>query len=113
MAGMKRFRRKWIAVNPLNPTVLCVPQHQTIVQSKMTLASGRVLQFQCRQKSSNLQNNAHNTYKAYNRKNKKIIRFLILKLNFNSPTETQTQVNRLLRKPADRWAKDVLMITGV
>ena len=58
-------------INPLNPTVLCVPQHQTIVQSKMTLASGRVLQFQCRQKSSysNLQNNAHNTYKAYNSTN--------------------------------------------
>ena len=71
-------------------------EHHCTWCAKMTLVSGRVLQFQCRQKSSNLQNNAHNSYKAYNRKNRKNVQFSILMLTFNNPAETRTQVNRLL-----------------
>jgi hypothetical protein len=40
MTAMKRFRRKWIAVNPLYTVVFGMTKHQTIEQSKMTLAFG-------------------------------------------------------------------------
>ena len=55
------------------------------------------------------QNNAHNTYKAYhdNRTNRKNIQFIVLKLTFNPPAGTRTQVNKLLRVQADRWAKHI------
>jgi hypothetical protein len=45
MTAMKRFRRKWIAVNPLYTVVFGMTKHQTIEQSKTTLAFGRILQF--------------------------------------------------------------------
>ena len=82
-------------------------------KSKMTLASGRLPQFQCRQKSSNLQNNAHNMYKAYNRKNRKTYGFLTFQLTLIPQLGNRTQVNRPLGAPADRWAKDILMINGL
>ena len=46
MTSMEHFRRKRIAVNPLHTLVLGVAQHQTIEQSKMALALGRLLQLQ-------------------------------------------------------------------
>ena len=47
MTAMERFRRKRIAVNSLHSFVLGVSNHQTIEQSKMPLALGWFLQFQC------------------------------------------------------------------
>ena len=47
MAAMERFRRKRIAVYSLHTFVLGVSNHQTIEQSKMPLALGWFLQFQC------------------------------------------------------------------
>ena len=66
MTSIKLFCRKQIAVNPLNPTVLGVPQHQTIEQSKMALALGRLLQFQGFKESIHLCHNMYKTYNAYN-----------------------------------------------
>jgi hypothetical protein len=40
MTAVKGFGRKWIAVNPLDSLVFGVTQHQTVEQSKMTLAFG-------------------------------------------------------------------------
>jgi hypothetical protein len=52
--AVKRFLGERVAVDPLNFTVLGVPQHQTIETSKMTRAFGRLLRFQRPQKSLNL-----------------------------------------------------------
>jgi hypothetical protein len=60
---MKCYRLKWIAVNPLYTIVFGMTKHQTIEQSKMTLACGRILQFQCPKESSYLKNNTYNQYK--------------------------------------------------
>ncbi len=38
MTEVKRFRREWIAVDPLHTIVLGVSRHQTVVQSKTALA---------------------------------------------------------------------------
>jgi hypothetical protein len=40
MTAVKEFGWKWIAVNPLDTIVFCMTQHQTVIKSKMTLASG-------------------------------------------------------------------------
>ena len=66
MTAMKRFRWKWIAVNPLYTVVFGMTKHQTLEQSTMTLAFGRILQFQCPEESSYLKNNTYNKYKPYN-----------------------------------------------
>ncbi len=54
MTAMKRFRWKWIAVNPLYTVVFGMTKHQTVEQSKMTLVFGRILRFQCPKESSYL-----------------------------------------------------------
>ncbi len=64
MTAIKCFFRKWIAVNPLYTVVLDMTKHQTIEQSKMTLAFRRILQFQCPKESSYLKNNTYNQYKV-------------------------------------------------
>ncbi len=38
MTAVKGFGGKWIAVNPLDTIVFGMTQHQTVIQSKMTLA---------------------------------------------------------------------------
>jgi hypothetical protein len=40
MTAVKGFGWKWIAVNPLDTIVFGMTQHQTVIQSKMTLAAG-------------------------------------------------------------------------
>jgi hypothetical protein len=40
MTAMKGFGWKWIAVNPLDTIVFGMTQHQTVIQSKMTLVFG-------------------------------------------------------------------------
>jgi hypothetical protein len=40
MIAVEGFGRKWIAVNPLDSVAFGVTQHQTVEQSKMTLAFG-------------------------------------------------------------------------
>jgi hypothetical protein len=62
MTAMKRFRRKWIAVNLLYTVVFGMTKHQTIEQSKMTLAFGRILQFRYPEESIYLKNNTQNKY---------------------------------------------------
>jgi ABC-type protease/lipase transport system fused ATPase/permease subunit len=54
ITAMKRFRQKWIAVNPLHTLVLGVTQHQTIEQCKMALVFGLFLQLQCLKEGSYL-----------------------------------------------------------
>jgi hypothetical protein len=56
MTAVKGFGGKWIAVNRLDTLaiVFCMTKHQTVIQSKMTLASGWFLEFQCLEKSSYL-----------------------------------------------------------
>ncbi len=66
-------RRKWIAVNPLYTVVFGMTNHQTIEQSKMTLAFGWILQFQCPDESIYLKNNTYNKYKPYNTKSFQIL----------------------------------------
>ncbi len=39
MTAVKGFGGKWIAVNPLDTIVFGMTQHQTVIQSKMTLAA--------------------------------------------------------------------------
>ncbi len=68
VTAMKCFFWKWIAVNPLYTVVFGMTKHQTIEQSKMTLAFRRILQFQFLKKISYLKNNAYNWYKPYNTK---------------------------------------------
>ncbi len=72
--AMKRFRWKWIAVNPLYwyTVVFGMTKHQTVEQSKMTLAFGWILQFQCPEQSRYLKNDTYNKYKPYNTKSFKI-----------------------------------------
>ena len=50
VTAVKRFCRKRVAVYPLHTCVLGVYQHQAVVQSKMTLVSGWILQLQCLKK---------------------------------------------------------------
>ena len=50
VTAVKWFRRKRVAVYPLHAFELWVSEHQTIIQSEMTLVSGGVFQLQCRQK---------------------------------------------------------------
>jgi hypothetical protein len=40
MTAVKGFGGKWIAVNQLDTIVFGMTQHQTVIQSKMTLAAG-------------------------------------------------------------------------
>jgi hypothetical protein len=40
MTAVKGFGGKWIAGNPLDTIVFGMTQHQTVIQSKMTLAAG-------------------------------------------------------------------------
>ncbi len=40
MTAMKGFGLKWITVNQLDTIVFGMTQHQTVIQSKMTLAFG-------------------------------------------------------------------------
>ena len=40
MTAMKGFGGDWIALNPLDTIVFGMTQHQTLIQSKMTLAAG-------------------------------------------------------------------------
>ncbi len=56
MTAVKGFGGKWIAVNPLETIVFGMTQHQTVIQSKMTLAAGWFLEFLClaSEESSNL-----------------------------------------------------------
>jgi hypothetical protein len=53
MTAVKGVCGKWIAVNPLE-TIVFSTQHQTVVQSKMTLAAGGFLEFKGLEESSNL-----------------------------------------------------------
>jgi hypothetical protein len=55
----------------LDTIVFCMTQHQTVIKSKMTLASGWFLEFQCLEESSYLNNKTYNKCKAYNRKKPK------------------------------------------
>jgi dTDP-4-dehydrorhamnose 3,5-epimerase-like enzyme len=68
MTAVKGFGGKWIAVNPLDTIVFCMTQHQTVIQSKMTLTTGWFLEFQSLEESSNLKYNMYNHYKPYNTK---------------------------------------------
>jgi hypothetical protein len=73
MPVMKRFCWKWIAVNPLYTVVFGMTKHQTVEQNKMTLAFGRILQFQCPKESNYLKNNTYNKYKPYYTKSFKFL----------------------------------------
>ncbi len=66
ITSIKHFYRKLTAVNRLHSLVLSVPQHQTIVKSKLAPALGRLLQFQGFQESIHLQ---HNMYKSHTKTN--------------------------------------------
>ena len=66
MTAVEGFCGKWIAVNPLDTLVFSMTQHQTVIQSKMTLALGWFLEFQGPEESSHLKNNMYNKYKTYN-----------------------------------------------
>ena len=54
----------------------------------------------------------YNKYKAYNSKKLKYIDQSIQKQTVNPAKGTRTQVNLLIRMPADRWAKTTWMSTG-
>ncbi len=73
MTAMKRFRWKWIAVNPLYTVVFGMTKHQTVEQNRKNLAFGRILQFQRPEENSYLKNNTYNKYKPYNTKSFKIL----------------------------------------
>ena len=66
MTAVEGFCRKWVAVNPLGTLVFGMTQHQTVIQSKMTLALGWFLEYQGPEESSHLKNNMYNKYKTYN-----------------------------------------------
>ena len=66
MTAVEGFWGKWIAVNPLDTLVFSMTQHQTAIQSKMTLALGWFLEFQGPEESSHLKHNMYNKYKTYN-----------------------------------------------
>ncbi len=72
MAAVKGFGGKWIAVNSLDTIVFGMTQHQTVIQCKMPLAFGWLLEFQCPEASSDLKHNMYNQYKPYNTKHNKI-----------------------------------------
>ena len=102
MTSIEHFWRKRIAVNPLHTLVLGVPQHQTIEQSKMALALGRLLQFQGFKESIHLCHNMYKTYNAYNRKkNQKYIQ-VIWDWMVTATVRSRTKVNQPHKYSADR-----------
>ena len=66
--GFGQLWREWIAVSPMDTIVFGMTQHQTVTQSKMTLALGWFLEFQCLEERSYLKYNTYNQYKPYNTK---------------------------------------------
>ncbi len=66
VAAVKRFLRKGVAVNRLHSFVFVVAQHRTVVESKMTLAPRRGLQFQGVRQCLYLQTNPNNQNNANN-----------------------------------------------
>ena len=102
MTAVEGFCGKWIAVNTLDALVFSMTQHQTVIQSKMTLALGWFLEFQGPEESSHLKNNMYNKYKTYNTFCIKNYIMLIF-YNIVAPVyRTRTGVNMIHRVGPDR-----------
>ena len=102
MTAVEGFCGKWIAVNPLDTLVFSMTQHQTVIQSTMTLALGWFLEFQGPEESSHLKNNMYNKYKTYNTFCIKQYIVLIFDNIATAVNRTRTRVSMILRVGSNR-----------